>query len=145
MEELPRGNVRHFAGLLFDLYREARRPTLSQISRDINTGEFKITASSETVRRMLLGKTVPAQWPLIDAMIKVLSTRADVDPEISRGYFEGEEIPSRTEAIAQAWHAVLDEDSYDDGRPVEAPVTREVGFADDPWMADDPRSNSATN
>jgi hypothetical protein len=63
--ELPGGPWRDFVEALFRYYRAADRPDLraieaavQRLDEDQRTG----TASRETIRQMLRGRTVPRQW-----------------------------------------------------------------------------------
>lgn len=130
--DLPPGTKRDVVELLFELYRAARRPTLREISRKISDGDYRATASQETIRKMLHGTTVPANWETMEAVCSVLCdmagwnlrTRLDLD--------------GSTQAIGghalDRWHRALDEPDGRYGQPVKA-----NGQADDPWgQADDP-------
>lgn len=59
--ELPDGPRRQFVEELFSYYRNAERPTLRVIAEDIaDDPKFDaFTASRETIRKLLRGKTVP--------------------------------------------------------------------------------------
>ncbi|MFI9824579.1 hypothetical protein ACIHFC_29620 [Streptomyces sp. NPDC052013] len=84
--ELPEGPRRQFVEELFSYYRDAGRPTLRTIACDIaENPEFDaFTASRETIRKMLRGKTVPLNWAVVDAVLTVLCARAGTSPEAQR-------------------------------------------------------------
>ena len=79
-DDLPRGTVRDFVELLFWFYRAARRPTLREISDRIQKMDLPGTASDETIRRMMHGKTVPAHWETVDAVLEALCDLAGAGP-----------------------------------------------------------------
>ncbi len=125
-QELPEGAIRDFVEELFNLYREAHRPTLRQISQRIERSDSDATASPETIRRMLRGTTVPS-WPIVQAVFYALCEMGGVDPYTERdsGYNE----PTRRELIEIRWNQALDD-------PEPQPVAR-AGYSGraeaDPW------------
>lgn len=126
--ELPRGARRDFTEQLFSLYKEARRPGLREISAAV-PDDCPGTASTETIRRMLRGKTVPAHWQTVDAVFSALCLLAKVDPDEDIGDgFRGETV-TRRELVEAAWHWALDE-------PAREPTPAES--VDDPWATDEP-------
>ena len=123
--ELPRGARRDFTESLFSLYREARRPGLREISSAI-PDDAPGTASTETIRRMLRGKTVPVNWQTVAAVVTALCHLAEVDPDDSVGDYR--DYTTRRELVEGAWHRALDE-----------PIRRaapEAPVEDDPWASD---------
>ena len=112
--DLPPGPRRQFAGELFNLFRLARRPPLSEISeRILNDEELTGTASRETIRRMLIGKTVPT-WDTAFAAFKVLCDMAGVDPSDRRWADNNSfDVPSYQEAFTSAWNDAIDDDPRD--------------------------------
>jgi hypothetical protein len=126
--ELPRGARRDFTEQLFSLYREARRPALREISRAV-PDDSPGTASTETIRRMLRGKTVPVHWQTVDAVFTALCQLARVDPDEDIGDgFRGER-PTRRELVEGAWHRALDD---------PGPRAGAAGRVNDPWALDEP-------
>lgn len=128
--ELPRGPVRDFVAVLFRLYREARRPPLREISGTIQRrDDLRGTASTETIRRMLRGATVPPHWDTIEAVLIGLCDMAGTDPNALRPGGERDEydLPTRREELEEAWHRALDE-----------PAGRYPVQANDPWANDPP-------
>lgn len=128
-QELPRGATRDFVEELFDCYREAHRPTLREISRQIENSDSAATASPETIRRMLRGTTVPS-WPIVQAVFYALCEMGNVDPYLCRdnGYSDGR---SRRQMIEIRWNKALDQ-------PEPQPAVRS-GFAQpDPWASSAP-------
>lgn len=82
--DLPRGKRREFVEELWDYYRRARRPTLQEIADAIAGGYDAFTASKETIRRTMLGKTVPIDGDVADAIFEVFCGRAGIDPNEDR-------------------------------------------------------------
>ena len=122
--ELPRGARRDFTEQLFSLYREARRPGLREISRAI-PDDSPGTASTETIRRMLRGKTVPVHWQTVNTVLTALCLLAGVDPDDDVGGDYRDQATHR-QLVEAAWHRALDE-----------PARRAVpaGRYEDPWDA----------
>jgi hypothetical protein len=95
-EELPDGPRRAFVTELRRYYRVAR-PSLREISKAVDDHEDprvnKVTASAETIRRMIIGKVLPEQARLY-AVFRVLCDMAEVDPAAGRwedgGYTDAE-------------------------------------------------------
>ncbi len=125
--ELPRGARRDFTEQLFSLYKEAHRPGLREISAAV-PDDSPGTASTETIRRMLRGKTVPVHWQTVDAVFTALCLLARVDPDEDIGDgFRGE--TTRRQLVEDAWHRALD----DPGQRAAAAVP-----INDPWATDEP-------
>jgi hypothetical protein len=94
--------------LLFHLYREARRPTLRGISDQIRkNSELRGTASTETIRKMLRGTTVPPHWETVEAVIVAMNDMAERDLD-SPWEWQGVEGTMR-EHFERLWHGALDE------------------------------------
>lgn len=106
-EDLPPGTVRDFVELLFAIYRAAHRPTLREISSAAAKGDHRGTASTETVRRMLRGDTVPAHWETVEAVVEALCALASWDADGPWKY-EGHTTSARKHAL-RYWHRALDE------------------------------------
>lgn len=139
--ELPEGAVRLFVEEVFGLYREAHRPTLRHVSEAIRKNDsLSGTASPETIRRMLLGLTVPSHWSTVDAVVITLCELAGIDPDQgSTRYYHDDESDeyyphqsSRRKDVEQAWHCVLD---LPDERDEPVPSMTRGGEAD-PWADD---------
>jgi hypothetical protein len=131
--ELPDGAIRDFVKQVFALYREAHRPTLRQVSEAIRKNDnLTGTASAETVRRMLLGLTVPTHWPTVEAVLIALCDLAGINPdEVNDDYYRGDG-PSRREDLEQAWHRALDHPN-EIRQPTQGAFS---GAASDPWASD---------
>ena len=110
-EQLPPGARRDFVMGVFDLYREARRPTLREIVAKIEEIQEELpgTASQETVRRTLEGTSVPRRWPTAEALITALAQLAGVDldavtrPDLRLQYV------SRRQELYGLWDRAVDE------------------------------------
>jgi len=129
--ELPEGTVRDFAGVLFWLYQKAHRPALRDISEQIRKNDsLRGTASTETIRRMLRGTTVPANWATVDAVFVTLCDMAGLEPA-KRLIYKDVERPIYRQ-VEDAWHQALD---YPDWHyePSEPPPP-----AKDPWDDEPP-------
>jgi hypothetical protein len=123
--ELPDSPLRDFVELLFVFYREARRPTLRQISRAIQDADSTGTASTETIRRMLRGTTVPSRWETVSAVLDGLCYLADPDwdPEDPDWDYLG--VPgSPRYHLLRRWHKAIDEHGM--------VYVRQPTFSDDP-------------
>ncbi|MET7621966.1 hypothetical protein [Streptomyces sp. NPDC005408] len=109
--ELPESPRRQFVEELFSYYRDAGRPTLRIIADEIAAApEFDaFTASRETIRKMLRGKTVPLNWAVVDAVLTVLCARASVDPNTQRwtGGFS-EDPTTHRQYLRKLWNEALD-------------------------------------
>ncbi|MFI9811407.1 hypothetical protein [Saccharothrix variisporea] len=107
---------------LFSYYRDAGRPTLRHISDFIATNDdLAGTASKETVRRMLQGLTVPAQWETAHTVFLALCHLAGHDPDESRqtdGWGE-----TRRSVIKDLWNSAIDE--LDEPSPSPATAWRD--------------------
>lgn len=130
-DQLPPGPRRAFVEELFQLYRAARRPQLRKISQLISDNHSLAgTASKETIRRMLHGETVPANWETVEAVLEALCELADKDPDSEAPWWEDSfgAGPTFREVLTGAWNAALEAPS-----PSEAPAPPpRNGFSDEP-------------
>ncbi len=125
LQELPKGARRDFVEALFSLYKQASRPPLRDISREIERSDSVATASPETIRRMLRGTTVPS-WRIVNAVVLALCRMAHVYPDAG-GYDE----PSHREWVESRWN-----DALDDPEPERvASSGRSTRAETDPWSA----------
>jgi hypothetical protein len=100
MPDLPEGPRRTMVGALFSCYEQAGRPTLAAIEDWIDAHpHLPGKASKETVRRMLVGLTVPLTWEMADTVFLALCDMAGRDPEEPDGEM------SRQEAFHRYWLA----------------------------------------
>ena len=109
--DLPDGPHRDFVEELRRYYRAAGRPSLRQVSRAIEgRADLKeVTASQETVRRMLKGMVLPTDWDRVYAVFFVLCEMGNIDPG------------------AERW-----EDTRYDTSPKPTPSTS-IGYGTTPW------------
>ena len=99
--ELPEGPHRAFVEELRRYYRAASHPPLRQVSRAIEGRDDlkEVTASQETVRRMLRGMvlpTGPTGWDRVYAVFFVLCEMGNIDPKPSAGKTPGTTSPKAT-------------------------------------------------
>jgi hypothetical protein len=131
--ELPEGTVRDFADVLFWLYRKAHRPALRDISERIaKDQELDGTASPETIRRMLRGTSVPANWPTVCVVMEALCELAGMHPGTKLDWYGDNRTIFRH--IEDRWHQALE---YPDWYYEPAPPPPEPP-PEDPWADDDP-------
>jgi hypothetical protein len=106
--ELPEGRRRKFVAELFVLYRQAGRPTLAEICAQMAKDPDRAgTASRETIRLMLLGRTVPRRWENVHAVVAALAALAARSDSPS---------PRRVvspEDVRRLWDATFDDDPSD--------------------------------
>jgi hypothetical protein len=108
MAELPEGAVRDFVAFLWFLHRAANRPTLRVISKSVESIDHMGTASTETIRRMLRGDSVPANWLTAEAVFEALCHLAGHDPDSDGWRFLRVEGTART-LMKRFWNEALDE------------------------------------
>jgi hypothetical protein len=144
-EELPDGPRRAFVTELRRYYRVAR-PSLREISKAVDDHEDprvkKVTASAETVRRMITGKVLPEQGRLY-AVFRVLCDLAEVDPDAEhwedRGGYDDGEPESHWQYLRRLWDTALEDeaDAPPLPRPTQPPppepTPRARTAAGDPW------------
>src|SRR5690349_15712750 len=90
-----------------------------EISDRIDKGGFPGTANTETIRRMLHGKTVPAHWKTVEAVLLVLCELADRDPDEQFEWYGKD--GTRRWHLERFWHRALDEPDYYYGYTSEPP------------------------
>ena len=138
-DELPAGPRRQFVEELRRYYRAASRPPLRQVSKMIegrkDMGE--ITASQETVRRVLRGTVVPTDWRRVNAIFTSLCEIGDINPTGDRW---NEYSESNRDHLRQLWDEALEDEP--DAPPVprpdpppQEPAAAGSGYIDDPWAA----------
>jgi hypothetical protein len=146
-EELPDGLRRVFVTELRRYYRVAR-PSLREISKAVDDHEEprvnKVTASAETVRRMITGKVLPEQGRLY-AVFRVLCDMAEVDPDAEHWedhgrYSNDDEPESHWQYLGRLWDSALEDEA--DAPPLPRPTPPPPGpkpapAEQDPWAADD--------
>jgi hypothetical protein len=127
--DLPRGTVRDFVHILVWLYQKAHCPALREISDEIRKRDLRGTASTETIRRMLNGTTVPRRWQIVEAVYLVLCDLAGRHPEDHIGI--DDRYMSIERHVEDTWQKALLNPHlrYRDPEPEPAPL--------DPWTEDD--------
>jgi hypothetical protein len=142
--DLPDGPHRRFVEELRRYYRAAGRPSLRQVSRAIEgRADLKeVTASQETVRRMLKGMVLPTDWDRVYAVFFVLCEMGNIDPEANRWSdtrYDGEP-ESNSECLNRLWDDALEAEP--NLPPVPRPSVSQRAHQDygqhDPWAADAP-------
>jgi hypothetical protein len=122
LEELPDGPRREFVEELRRYYRAAGRPPLRQVSRNIEGRQDlkEVTASQETVRRVLRGMVIPTDWNRVNAIFQVFCEEGGIDPE------DG------------LWDRALEEEPDIAPMPRPTPPRPEPSRAatDDPWASE---------
>ncbi|MFF4385008.1 hypothetical protein [Kitasatospora sp. NPDC001547] len=108
--ELPPGARRNFVEELWDYYRRAGRPTLQEIADAIAADYDAFTASKETIRRAMLGKTVPINGDVVDAIFEVFCKRSKTDPNEDRWPHSLDEVEPRRNWWRHLWSLALEEE-----------------------------------
>jgi hypothetical protein len=126
---VPDRDRRAFVAELFRCYKAAGRPTLAEISDQIAEGDYRGTASRETIRRALAQGAVPSKWLTAEAIFLALCAMADFDPE-EKCYHENDwngegDERTRLDWFREAWNVAFDADP---SPPPSAP---------DPWAVRD--------
>ena len=129
-----------FVNELWFHHEAAGRPKLELIMRGIEVFNEKNltggTASTETIRKMLKGQTVPVDWSRVRATLYVLCGMAGTDP---KGYPEdsGYDPPTYEENLRRLWSRALDDPQR--GKPAPPPKRPSVdsggwggGYSDEP-------------
>jgi hypothetical protein len=141
-DELPDGPRRKFVEELRVYYRSAGRPALREISRLIEGRQDlkEITASQETIRRILRGLVVPYDWNRVNAVLQVFCELSQIAPDAER-WADFDESESHRGYIQRLWDEALEAEP-DAPRtlpptppPSPPPSSRpgSGGFSDDPW------------
>jgi hypothetical protein len=140
-QDLPEGDTREFVLELFALYREAHRPTLREISHKIEHRDSRATASTETIRRMLRGTTVPS-WPIVESVFYALCELGNVDPDSGR-YGDDD---SRREMIEYRWNRALDHPLPKSAAEPDTFALPEMDpWESDPWEAAEAKADGFTD
>jgi hypothetical protein len=150
IEELPEGPRRAFVTELRRYYRAAGRPSLRKISqaieRDPDPRLHEVTASAETIRRMITGKVLAVDRDRVQAVFLALCEMAEIGPDDPNysdygGYGEPE---SNWHCVRRLWDIALEEEA--DAPPLPEPVpepapTASTRVSPDPWSSDQPYSD----
>ena len=144
--DLPDGPHREFVEELRRYYRIAGRPSLREVSRAIEgRADLKeVTASQETVRRMLKGMVLPTDWDRVYAVFFVLCEMGNIDPGANRWSDSryDDEPESNSEYLNQLWDNALEADP--NPPPIPRPSVSQQTHQDygDPWATDVPSGYS---
>jgi hypothetical protein len=105
--ELPEGPRRDFVEELRRYYRAAGRPPLRHVSNLIEgRADLKeITASQETVRRMLRGIVIPTDWNRVNAVFQVFCEIGEIDPVADRWEDSYNSEENNREYLRRLWDA----------------------------------------
>jgi hypothetical protein len=148
--ELPDGPRREFVEELRRYYRAAGRPPLRHVSKLIEgrVDLKEVTASQETVRRILRGIVIPTDWNRVNAVFQVFCEIGEIAPDADRweDSYNGEE--RNREYVRRLWDAALEDEPNPSPIPRPAPPHPEPtvaasGFAGDPWTQDLPGPGSS--
>jgi hypothetical protein len=148
--DLPDGPHRKFVEELRRYYRAAGRPSLREVSQAIEgRADLKeVTASQETVRRMLKGMVLPTDWDRVYAVFFVLCEMGKIDPDANRWNNEDtrydDEPESNSEYLNRLWDDALEAEPNPPPipRPPVAQQSHQGYGQDDPWATDAPSGYS---
>lgn len=105
-------------------HEAAGRPKLDLIMQGIKVfnemHETGGTASTETIRKMLKGETVPVEWSRVRATLYALCEMAGTDPTKPTEVYGYGEVPSTEEELRRLWGQALDDPLR--GKPAPPPV-----------------------
>ena len=125
-EELPEGPRRGFVTELRRYYRAAGRPPLREISQAIERHSdpeiSRVTASAETIRRMITGKVLPVERDRVRAVFHVFCELGGIDPDATRWheYDRDEEPETNWQYVERLWDTALEEEA--DAPPFPRPA-----------------------
>jgi hypothetical protein len=145
-EELPDGPRRKFVAELRRYYRAAGYPSLREVSQAVERHQdprlVKVTASAETVRRMITGKVLPVDLDRVYAVYHVLCEMSDgIDPG-GMGWDDYGNQVSNWECLRELWGTAMEDD--DDAPPLPRPApppapepaARPRSAREDPWASE---------
>jgi hypothetical protein len=142
-EELPDGPHRKFVAELRRYWRAAGRPPLREVSQAIEGHQdprlVKVTASAETVRRMITGKVLPVDLDRVYAVFHVLCEMSEgIEPDGLRWDDYGDRQLTNWEYLRGLWDEAMEDD--DDAPPLPRPpapelTTRSRAASQDPWAS----------
>lgn len=147
--ELPDGPRRKFVAELRRYYRAAGYPSLREVSQAVEKHSDpkvkRVTASAETVRRMITGKVLPVDLDRVYAVFHVLCEMSEIDPGALRwddGYGRYDDDQTNWEYLRALWGAAMEDD--DDApplpRPAPPPAPESAARAwrahEDPWASE---------
>src|SRR5260370_36910070 len=106
----------------------------------------EVTASQETVRRILRGIVIPTDWNRVNAVFQVFCEIGEIGPDADRweDSYNGEE--SNREYVRRVWDAALEDESNPSPIPRPTPPRPKSTLvasrpADPPWATDSPGSS----
>jgi hypothetical protein len=142
-DELPEGPRREFVVELRRYYRAAGRPPLRHVSRLIEGRQDlkEVTASQETIRRILRGIVIPVDWNRVNAVFQVFCEIGEIDPDADRwedSHYGGSSEENNRENVRRLWDAALEEEPNPSPIPRPTPPRPDPAlaasrFAGDPW------------
>jgi hypothetical protein len=145
--ELPEGPRRDFVDELRRYYRAADRPPLRHVSKLIEgrTDLKEVTASQETVRRILRGMVIPTDWNRVNAVFQVFCEIGEIDPDEDRWEDSGYNgSASNRDYVRRLWDSALEDETSPTPMPTPPhpqPAAAASAYGhDDPWAADSPGS-----
>ncbi len=97
----------------------------------------EVTASQETVRRILRGIVIPTDWNRVNAVFQVFCEIGEINPDADRwedSRFNGYE--NNRQCVRRLWDAALEDEP--NPSPVPRPTPPNPKVADDPWATDSP-------
>jgi hypothetical protein len=80
LDELPDGSRRNFVEFMFKLLLDAHRPSFEELSKGIANGDYPVTASRETIRKIYAGIGIPVEWQTVKAVVLILCALSGQDP-----------------------------------------------------------------
>lgn len=140
ISELPKGAKRDFVEELRRYYRAADRPPLRRVSEMIEKHADpvinRVTASPETVRRMITGKVLPVEVARVRAVFIIFCELSGMDPEGLRWqeYRDGGD-ENNWQYLRQLWDQALEEQPVS-AASARAPM-RNLVRSEDPWSTSD--------
>jgi hypothetical protein len=136
-KELPDGPRRDFVEELRRYYRFANRPALRRVSEAIDNYTDpeinKVTASPETVRRMITGKVLPVEVARVRSVFIIFCELGGVDPDGSRWTeYDRSDYETNWGYLRRLWDEALEQE------PVSrTPTTQTPARNEDPWATTD--------
>lgn len=134
--DLPKGARRDFVEELRIYYRRADRPALRRVSEAIDNHADpeirKVTASPETVRRMITGKVLPVDVARLRAVFIIFCELGGVDPDSLRWDYNDDGEETKWQCIRRLWDEALEE------QPAAPLVVVRSRRNEDPWATSDP-------
>ncbi|MGC9670941.1 hypothetical protein ACNTMW_30890 [Planosporangium sp. 12N6] len=142
---LPDGPHRSFVEEFFMHYREAGRPPLRVIATWIQVNadsrDLPGTASTETIRRVLTGVSVPRTWLTVETILEALCGIAGRSTGEER-WPEDNSSATFKDALKERWNAALDHYEADlptlPPRPSPISASAPSSQFGDPWASVQP-------